>query len=52
MAKWIWLNANESEDQYVEFVSTFTSESRSLQLKICVDTDYMVYLNNFYLAKK
>jgi len=49
MSKWIWFK-EEKEDQYVEFVSTFESSQNKVSLKICADTDYMVFVNKKLVA--
>ncbi len=50
MAKWIWCSTGEKIDQYVEFVSDFSSTNKKVSLKISADTDYMVYVNNKLVA--
>ncbi len=46
MAKWIWNKSEYKDDEYVEFVSTFSCDSKKVTMIIAAETDYMVYLNN------
>lgn len=48
-AKWIWLEGKPQINEYAEFFETFNYERGSLVLRLCAETDYLVFLNGKYL---
>ena len=48
--KWIWLNNNDNEDEYVEFLSEFYTEESSASIRISADSDYVLYVNGKYIS--
>ncbi len=44
-AKWIWHNERPSVNEYVEFHEKFCYSGENVILRLCAETDYVVYLN-------
>ncbi len=49
-AKWIWIEKEETENQYGEFCETFSWEKGAVQVLISVFGDYTLYVNGAYVA--
>ena len=49
-SKWIWQEASESKDVYVEFYSTFISEGGNTEVSISADSDYTLFINGKYAS--
>lgn len=44
-ADWIWCNSNPKNDEYGEFVDSFTYENGKVILQISADSNYATYIN-------
>lgn len=44
-AKWIWLNQQETEDEYASFIDEFEFGSGSVVLRICAEMNYIAFIN-------
>lgn len=44
-AKWIWCNSQPQNDEYGEFVDTFTYKGGSVLLNISADSNYAAFIN-------
>lgn len=44
-AKWIWLNKDPEPNEYADFSVNFNYSGGKVVLKLCAETDYIVYLN-------
>ena len=49
-AKWIWLKKEPAVNEFAEFFEEFEYEGGSVVLRLCAETDYVVYLNGAYLC--
>ena len=48
-AKWIWLPKEPQINEYAEFCDSFDYEGGKIVLRLCAETDYLVFLNGKYL---
>lgn len=49
-AKWIWLPKEPEINEYAEFCDCFRYEGGKVVLRLCAETDYLVFLNGEYLC--
>lgn len=49
-SKWIWLNKDVNKNEYVEFLTTVDYKSGTSTMKISVDTEYALFVNDKYVA--
>jgi len=48
-SKWIWVDANQSEDTYGEFYTEFEYSGGIIKLDISADSNYAVFLNGKFV---
>ena len=48
-AKWVWLKKEPKINEYAEFTDSFNYDGGKVTLRLCAETDYIVYLNGEYL---
>ena len=49
-SRWIWINKDPRNNEYVEFLSTIDYKSGNILIKLSVDTEYALFINGEYVT--